>query len=133
MKKWMLIVAMMSVVGCTAKTAAEKHAWYFSQHTSGTLNGNFQTPRGEVYRLNLPQFEKIHQQGVSDRSTGKSRDYANAYAASLRKDAETEHQVQNTFGNKPDEHWQDTAGKKDAELWFGELASAYLDGYNGIQ
>jgi hypothetical protein len=133
MKKVMLIVAVITVVGCVAKTVPQKHAWYFSQHTSGTLNGNFQTQRNEVYRMNLPEFEKAYQQGVADRDKGKNSEYANAYASSIRKEAMTQHKVQNTFQNNPGDQWQDTAEPKDATLWYGELAAAYLDGYNGIK
>lgn len=133
MKKLLLVIAVISAVGCVAKTAPQKHAWYFSQHTSGTLNGNFQTQRSEVYRINLPEFEKVYQQGNVDRSNGKNREYANAYAALIRKEADTQHQVQNTFKNNAGDQWQDTAEQKDATLWFGELTTAYLDGYNGIK
>lgn len=133
MKMSMAGMIVLCLAGCAGKSAPEKHAWYFSQHTVGTLNGNFQTPRAKVYRLNLPEFEKMYQQGVSDKSAGKDLAYANAFAAEIRKQAETPHQVTNSFQGNAGDQWQNTADKKEAELWFGELAGVYLDGYNGVK
>ncbi|MGU3412654.1 Exc2 family lipoprotein [Enterobacteriaceae bacterium C23F] len=133
MKKLMTIVVAISLAGCAAKSAPEKHAWYFSQHTTGTLNGNFVTPRNKIYSMNLPQFKTVYQQGVADKASGKDKAYANAYAASIRKEAEKPHQMDMTFTSNTSDKWQSTVEYKDAQLWFDELAKTYLDGYNGVQ
>ncbi|RXJ21482.1 Exc2 family lipoprotein [Lelliottia nimipressuralis] len=128
------LMAVTALVGCAnSKTAPERHAYYFVSHQSNFVGGNFANSQQLNYRLNVPQFRELYEQGKTDRKAGRTLVEANEYAQSIRDEVLKGVKTNNSFtGNKSDQ-WSSDMEEKDAKLFGNELAASYLDGYNGVQ
>jgi len=128
------LMAVTVLVGCAnSKTAPERHAYYFVSHQSNFVGGNFANSQQLNYRLNVPQFRELYEQGKTDRKAGRTLVEANEYAQSIRAQVLKGVKTNNSFtGNKSDQ-WSSDMEEKDAKLFGNELAASYLDGYNGVQ
>ena len=128
------LMAVTVLVGCAnSKTAPERHAYYFVSHQSNFVGGNFANSQQLNYRLNVPQFRELYEQGKTDRKAGRTLVVANEYAQSIRDQVLKGVSYYNRFtGNKSDQ-WSSDMEEKDAKLFGNELAASYLDGYNGVQ
>ena len=97
------------------------------------VGGNFANSQQLNYRLNVPQFRELYEQGKTDRKAGRTLVVANEYAQSIRDQVLKGVKTNNSFtGNKSDQ-WSSDMEEKDAKLFGNELAASYLDGYNGVQ
>ncbi|MGG2076234.1 Exc2 family lipoprotein [Lelliottia nimipressuralis] len=128
------LMAVTVLVGCAnSKTAPERHAYYFVSHQSNFVGGNFANSQQLNYRLNVPQFRELYEQGKTDHKAGRTLVEANEYAQSIRAQVLKGVKTNNSFtGNKSDQ-WSSDMEEKDAKLFGNELAASYLDGYNGVQ
>lgn len=128
------LMAVTILVGCAnSKTAPERHAYYFVSHQSNFVGGNFANSQQLNYRLNVPQFRELYEQGKTDHKAGRTLVEANEYAQSIRAQVLKGVKTNNSFtGNKSDQ-WSSDMEEKDAKLFGNELAASYLDGYNGVQ
>lgn len=128
------LMAVTVLVGCAnSKTSPERHAYYFVSHQSNFVGGNFANSQQLNYRLNVPQFRELYEQGKTDRKAGRTLVEANEYAQSIRDQVLKGVKTNNSFtGNKSDQ-WSSDMEEKDAKLFGNELAASYLDGYNGVQ
>ena len=120
--------------GCAStKTAPERHAYYFVSHKSNFVGGNFASNQQQNYRLNVPQFRELYEQGKTDRKAGRTASEASQYAQSIRDQLKKDVKTNHSFSGNADDKWSSDMEMKDALLFGNELAASYLDGYNGVQ
>lgn len=132
-----LIAALMGIAllsGCaSSKTAPERHAYYFVSHSSNFVGGNFTSNTQQNYRLNVPQFRELYEQGKTDRKAGRTAGEASQYAQSIRDQLKKNVKTDHSFNGNANDKWSSEMEMKDAILFGNELAASYLDGYNGVQ
>lgn len=120
--------------GCaSSKTSPERHAYYFVSHKTNFTGGNFTSSVSQNYRLNVPQFRELYEQGKTDRAAGRTLSEANQYAQSIRDQLKKQAKTEHTFDGNTADKWTSQMEEKDAVLFGNELAATYLDGYNGVQ
>ncbi|NTZ44243.1 MULTISPECIES: Exc2 family lipoprotein [Lelliottia] len=120
--------------GCSStKTAPERHAYYFVSHKSTFVGGNFTSNQQQNYRLNVPQFRELYEQGKTDRKAGRIASEASQYAQSIRDQLKKSVKTNHSFSGNANDKWSSDMEMKDAILFGNELAASYLDGYNGVQ
>lgn len=120
--------------GCaSSKTSPERHAYYFVSHKTNFTGGNFTSSVSQNYRLNVPQFRELYEQGKTDRAAGRTLSEANQYAQSIRDQLKKQAKTEHAFDGNTADKWTSQMEEKDAVLFGNELATTYLDGYNGIQ
>lgn len=132
MKKIVIMVMAVALVGCAAQTSPQRHAKNFAMHAEETLNGNMRTDRNGMYQQVLPKFNNIYTQGKMDRAKGMSEQEVRAYAETVRREAQKTNVVESRFTGSPQVVEQDEASMKDSVLWYNNLADTYLDGYNNV-
>lgn len=120
--------------GCaSSKTSPERHAYYFVSHKTNFTGGNFTSSVSQNYRLNVPQFRELYEQGKTDRAAGHTLSEANQYAQSIRDQLKNQAKTEHAFDGNTADKWTSQMEEKDAVLFSNELATTYLDGYNGVQ
>jgi len=120
--------------GCaSSKTAPERHAYYFVSHSSNFVGGNFTSNTQQNYRLNVPQFRELYEQGKTDRKAERTAGEASQYAQSIRDQLKKSVKTDHSFNGNANDKWSSDMEMKDAILFGNELAASYLDGYNGVQ
>ncbi|CZU82487.1 Exc2 family lipoprotein [Enterobacter ludwigii] len=120
--------------GCaSSKTSPERHAYYFVSHKTNFTGGNFTSSVSQNYRLNVPQFRELYEQGKTDRAAGRTLSEANQYAQSIRDQLKKQAKTEHAFDGNTEDKWTSQMEEKDAVLFGNELAATYLDGYNGVQ
>lgn len=128
------LVGIAFLSGCaSSKTAPERHAYYFVSHSSNFVGGNFTSNTQQNYRLNVPQFRKLYEQGKTDRKAGRTAAEASQYAQSIRDQLKKSVKTDHSFNGNANDKWSSDMEMKDAILFGNELAASYLDGYNGVQ
>lgn len=132
MKKIIMMVMAVALVGCAAQTSPQRHAKNVAMHAEETMNGNMRTDRNGIYQLALPKFNEIYAQGKADRAKGASEQEAKAYADAVRKEAQKQNAIESRFTGSPQVVEKDEASLKEATLWYNNLAETYLDGYNSV-
>jgi len=132
MKKIIMVVMAVALVGCAAQTSPQRHAKNFAMHAEETLNGNMRTDRNGMYQQVLPQFNEIYAQGKAERVKGASELEAKAYADAVRKEAQKQNTVASHFNGSPQVVEKEDASLKDSVLWYNNLADTYLDGYHNV-
>jgi len=120
--------------GCaSSKTSPERHAYYFVSHKTNFTGGNFTSSVSQNYRLNVPQFRELYEQGITDRAAGRTLSEAIQYAQSIRDQLKKQAKTEHAFDGNTADKWTSQMEDKDAVLFGNELAATYLDGYNGVQ
>lgn len=132
MKKIIMVVMAVALVGCAAQTSPQRHAKNFAMHAEETLNGNMRTDRNGMYQQVLPKFNEIYAQGKAERAKGTSEQEAQAYADVVRKEAQKLNTVESRFSGSPQVVDKDEASLKESVLWYNNLADTYLDGYHNV-
>lgn len=129
-----VVMAIAILSGCaSSKTAPERHAYYFVSHKSNFVGGNFASNQQQNYRLNVPQFRELYEQGKTDRKAGRTASEASQYAQSIRDQLKKSVKTNHSFNGNANDQWSSDMEMKDALLFGNELAASYLDGYNGVQ
>lgn len=132
MKKIIMVVMAVALVGCTAQTSPQRHAKNVASHVDETMNGNMRTDRNGIYQMVLPKFIEIYAQGKTDRAKGATEQQAKDYAQAVRKEAHKQNTVESRFSGSPQVVEKDEASEKESLLWYNNLADTYLDGYNNV-
>ena len=102
-------------------------------HKTNFTGGNFTSSVSQNYRLNVPQFRELYEQGKTDRAAGRTLSEANQYAQSIRDQLKNKAKTEHAFDGNTADKWTSQMEEKDAVLFGNELATTYLDGYNGVQ
>ena len=118
--------------GCaSSKTSPERHAYYFVSHKTNFTGGNFTSSVSQNYRLNVPQFRELYEQGKTDRAAGRTLSEANQYAQSIRDQLKKQAKTEHAFDGNTADKWKRRTPFYLATNWLRLILMA-ITAYNSV-
>lgn len=131
MKKTILAMTVLCLMGCAAKPSPQAHATHWVLTAMESHDANLRVDKAGSIKSMLPAFESAYAHGKELRSKGGTLAQAQDYARQIQEHAETKATRGSNFSNHKPQTFSNYYSPREAKELGKALAETFLDGFNG--